>query len=540
MNINDRIPDVQRSESHRATPRYWLHKSLPGEYLSMALMIQAGFGAAFWALSIGRLPAGMILVAAGVWIVSRSAGAFSGRWLAPLITIGIALAVFVLWKSQTALPHRAMVVFSPPVFLAMLTAVLATDLVQSFPLVFVARHLRGLNWHRLVVWGFGLALIVYVVVLPSADLIIERKYPPKSGYVLEDMSLAERVRLRSMEAITALWFFALGATVGSFLNVVAYRAPRGKSVAFGLSRCPQCGTRIKGRDNVPILGWLWLRGRCRDCQGAISPRYPIVELISAALFLLLYFVELISGGANIPVRQPKFYHGVVWIIFYTKWDLIGLYLYHCFAMSILLTCVLIDIDRERVPSRTRWIVGAALFLPPLIWPELLAVPCFADADSWFQSPRLMAVVSCLAGGALGAALGWLTARGVETSTTPAEHSEMRGRIAVCLAVVGISLGWQAAIAVTLFALLILLASASVAGWQRLSLPRMPLIVLVAFVVHQILWRWTIEHGSTWWPSHRTSASGWIAVFVGYVVLLLANRLVIRQRNNAGPIAHQLD
>jgi leader peptidase (prepilin peptidase) / N-methyltransferase len=74
-----------------------------------------------------------------------------------------------------------------------------------------------------------------------------------------------------------------GAIVGSFLNVVAYRLPRGESLLHPPSACPSCGTPIKPYDNVPVLGWLWLRGRCRACGASISPRYPIVEAVTAAL-----------------------------------------------------------------------------------------------------------------------------------------------------------------------------------------------------------------------------------------------------------------
>ncbi|APB35295.1 type 4 prepilin peptidase [Gloeomargarita lithophora Alchichica-D10] len=79
----------------------------------------------------------------------------------------------------------------------------------------------------------------------------------------------------------------LGACVGSFVNVVVYRLPRGLSVWHPPSHCPHCQTRLRPWDNVPVLGWLWLGGRCRYCGGGISWRYPAVEAATAAWFALV-------------------------------------------------------------------------------------------------------------------------------------------------------------------------------------------------------------------------------------------------------------
>ena len=81
--------------------------------------------------------------------------------------------------------------------------------------------------------------------------------------------------------------FLFGLVVGSFANVCVHRLPRGQSVVHPPSRCPSCGSRIAPRDNVPVLGWLWLRGRCRSCHAPISPRYPAVELLNGFLYLAL-------------------------------------------------------------------------------------------------------------------------------------------------------------------------------------------------------------------------------------------------------------
>ena len=104
-----------------------------------------------------------------------------------------------------------------------------------------------------------------------------------------------------MAAIAAILFVA-GAFIGSFVSVVAHRLPRGEQFVAGRSRCPHCGASIRARDNVPIVSWLVLRGRCRDCGEPISPRYPLTELglgvLYAATFLILGdddIAELVLG-----------------------------------------------------------------------------------------------------------------------------------------------------------------------------------------------------------------------------------------------------
>ncbi|MDQ3418929.1 MAG: prepilin peptidase [Acidobacteriota bacterium] len=82
----------------------------------------------------------------------------------------------------------------------------------------------------------------------------------------------------------------LGLAIGSFLNVVIHRLPRGASIVSPGSRCPACGYALRAMDNIPVASYLMLRGRCRQCGVRISPRYPLVEIATAALFVLHYFV----------------------------------------------------------------------------------------------------------------------------------------------------------------------------------------------------------------------------------------------------------
>jgi leader peptidase (prepilin peptidase)/N-methyltransferase len=89
-----------------------------------------------------------------------------------------------------------------------------------------------------------------------------------------------------MQILLMVYAGIVGACVGSFLNVCVYRWPEDRSVVSPPSSCPNCGTRIKWYDNVPVLGWMWLRGKCRACGTPISIQYPLVELLTAALWVM--------------------------------------------------------------------------------------------------------------------------------------------------------------------------------------------------------------------------------------------------------------
>lgn len=88
--------------------------------------------------------------------------------------------------------------------------------------------------------------------------------------------------------VVASFVFIFGAAIGSFLNVVIYRIPAKVSLLYPPSRCPVCKHKLGKTENVPILGWLWLKGKCRHCKTPISPRYPIIETATALLFVAVY------------------------------------------------------------------------------------------------------------------------------------------------------------------------------------------------------------------------------------------------------------
>lgn len=113
----------------------------------------------------------------------------------------------------------------------------------------------------------------------------------------------------------AVFVFVFGLIIGSFLNVCISRLPSGKSVVRPRSRCPKCGKHIKPYDNVPVLSYLFLAGKCRNCKAKISPVYPAVELLTGFLFVACYFV---FGNSLLTVKWAAF-SAIVVVLIFTDW-----------------------------------------------------------------------------------------------------------------------------------------------------------------------------------------------------------------------------
>ena len=157
----------------------------------------------------------------------------------------------------------------------------------------------------------------------------------------------------------------LGAIVGSFLNVVIYRLPRGEFRSKGSrSVCPACGAAIRWFDNIPVLGWLLLRGRARCCKASISPRYPVVEALTALLFGLLWFYGPL---APMVVADPP--PGAAGAALLEPWKLLG-FAFQAWFVAVLVACTFIDIDHRILPdalTKPTMVIGCvgALFVPGL-------------------------------------------------------------------------------------------------------------------------------------------------------------------------------
>lgn len=240
-----------------------------------------------------------------------------------------------------------------------------------------------------------------------------------------------------------LWLFAVGGAWGSFLNVVVYRLPLGKNIVYPGSSCPRCGHSIRLWHNLPILGWLLLGGKCRDCKLPISARYPLVEFLMASIFVgvALVMVEFLKGSQTVlwasrvegirPLSSES-------VPFWTT------YLVLMLMYFTLLGIALIDFDRQPMPwSLYLPIMFVGVFIP-LLWPEIRPLPAW---HGW----SLAAWQEALADGAAGAALGALLGLAVSAGWRITSRQEPTFRPLLTLVTVGLVLGWQVTLVITLFA-----------------------------------------------------------------------------------------
>ena len=156
-------------------------------------------------------------------------------------------------------------------------------------------------------------------------------------------------------AVLSTFAALLGACVGSFLNVVAWRLPREESLLSPASHCPRCGTPLGWLENIPVISWVGLRGRCRHCHAPISRRYPLTESLCAGLWVLMVLARPDGLGSQ---PQPL-------LLVFAGWLLV----------SLLLALALIDLDQLWIPEPLcRWAVVAGwLVTAGLGWQQSAAV-----------------------------------------------------------------------------------------------------------------------------------------------------------------------
>ncbi|HKS30497.1 MAG TPA: prepilin peptidase [Pyrinomonadaceae bacterium] len=195
--------------------------------------------------------------------------------------------------------------------------------------------------------------------------------------------------------VAAVLVGALGAIIGSFLNVVIYRLPREESIVFPNSRCPQCSTAIHAYDNIPVISYLILKGRCRKCETRIPARYPIVEALTGLLFVAVFLHDVIGRGG--PTAALPF-------------DLA--------FVSALVALIFIDAEHMILPNAITYPGIAFALIARLLLPFLMGANAFDDLSSLARVSALSglpiwavslvgAVLGALAGGGSLWLMGWL-------------------------------------------------------------------------------------------------------------------------------------
>jgi leader peptidase (prepilin peptidase)/N-methyltransferase len=164
------------------------------------------------------------------------------------------------------------------------------------------------------------------------------------------------------------FLFLLGSCIGSFLNVVVWRLPRGESLVSPPSHCPKCGKNLKWYDNLPIIGWIKLGGKCRFCREPISIRYPIVELLTGLLFVFYYVMYYMAEIGPCPPMPAQRFSDASAAMIYSPPEL-PIFLLHLFVLSCLLAASLIDAELYEIPLGITWMMAIVAMIAHAIFDD---------------------------------------------------------------------------------------------------------------------------------------------------------------------------
>ena len=311
------------------------------------------------------------------------------------------------------------------------------------------------------VWLFTLVVLLLFFVLPLlTNIAIRHDYFSKS--ILRWLDIIQWLQTIVMHAVVYLWITFLGSCFASFLNVVAWRVPRGRSI-LGSSHCPNCDAKLSMLDNIPVFGWLNNNGQCRSCGNPIAVRYLIVELLLGLTFLLLFLVEVIWGGMNLPLRPDVPRLGIEFLLFTPNWFLILTFAYHATLMCGLFTIAVIASENKRVPVLVFFFAAVFLVAIASTWPYVIQIPWtagIAEVKDWpaeqFSRTSLYTIAIGLGAGVVAGVIAWgLDAIGAtrfpqrdEDDNHPTEtRTPKRFAMVASMSLIGLALGWQSAVLV---------------------------------------------------------------------------------------------
>ncbi len=306
--------------------------------------------------------------------------------------------------------------------------------------------------------------------------------PIRPGAFDRRMPLSAFFQQGAMNGFTVIWFFAVGASFGSFMNVVTWRMPRGMNFVSQSSICPKCKHAIRGRHNLPVIGWITLGGRCRDCGEPISFRYPLVEILFGGAAFILCTWELASGGWNFPLREVATRSGFYETLWTPQWDLIIAFTFHFCLFIWLLTLCLFEVDEEAAPRRFAIVaivmVVAITYICPVVHPvSWLLTETAAAKPSPFAPERFSGLVGLLIGGLAALPAAMFTG----------DRRLYAINLVLAFALIGAHLGWHAALSTLVianfFALLFKKESTSIA------------LTALATLIQILSWRWL--HFAEW-------------------------------------------
>ncbi len=190
-----------------------------------------------------------------------------------------------------------------------------------------------------------------------------------------------QIRFVASSVLIGVFVFCFGLVIGSFLNVCIVRIPEGKSIVLPPSACPKCGAAIRPHDNIPVLSYLLLGGKCRSCKTKISPMYPVVELLTAILFFACY------QAYGVTIEAAK------WAIF----------------SALMVVLVFTDLRERILPDVVNFTgFGLGLLISLFTVPADGAAPWIASRVLHISFPGpVLSLMDALLGAALGGSLLWL-------------------------------------------------------------------------------------------------------------------------------------
>lgn len=340
---------------------------------------------------------------------------------------------------------------------------------------------------------------------------------------------------RLIDVVIVVWCFWVGSSIGSFLNVVAWRMPRGESID-GRSHCPRCYTQLKARDNFPVFGWLALGGRCRTCHLPISVRYPIVEGLVGLTLTSVSVAELYRLA--IPRQYVHWHGGPFWAPRVDQTILIIL-IYHVVGLTMCWAFGLIRMDQNALPKRLVAIGLASASIPMMVFPTLMIVPWQMNVPfDWLPVGMYVdAVIRVITALAAATVLGRYLARGfcpaADPKLDPLGKSTKRLVDLIAILVIPIMLvGWQASPALIVLASVI---AASIRRWlprQCDALGSFAISMPFALTFQLVLWRHlhAVDEirgsvGFPYWPSDGSPP--WVMLV--WLVLVAMVPLWLRER-----------